>query len=329
MTDLGIPGLRAAVEIGRGASSIVYRAEQPKLGRTVAVKVLTAGPADDATRRRFSRECRALGALSGHANIVTLYDGDWPEGGAPYLLMTHLSRGSLEDRLRRDGPLPWWEAAEIGVKLAGALEAAHRMGVLHCDVKPSNVLISDFGEPQLADFGIAQIAEPHAAPARSAQASGTPLYAPPEAFDGTAPAPARDVYSLAATIHALIAGRPPVRIERAADLDELVAQLRQTPPADLRPLGVPEQLARALERALAKAPEHRPQTATLFAESLRHALAAEQRSTAAWSPPAPAGPPSGSTPAWGGDDESPTVVVATPRGGPPAAPAWADAGDAP
>src|SRR5690606_20431088 len=114
----------------------VYRAHQAQFGSTVAIKVIT-GMVDERSQQRFERECRTMGALRGHPNIVTVFDaGSLPDGRA-YLVMEYLSGGSLADRLAR-GPLDWQEVVSMGVKIAAALEAAHGAGVLHRDIKPEN-----------------------------------------------------------------------------------------------------------------------------------------------------------------------------------------------
>ena len=111
---------------------------------------------DDA-HARFDRERFAMGAVSGHPNIVDVYTSGYDELGRPYLVMALMNGGSFGDRIRRRGGMSWQAAVDVAVKLAGALETAHRAGVLHRDIKPENVLMSAYGEPQLADFGISRI----------------------------------------------------------------------------------------------------------------------------------------------------------------------------
>ncbi|MER6594622.1 serine/threonine-protein kinase, partial [Micromonospora purpureochromogenes] len=152
---LGIDGCTDAVEVGRGGFGVVYRAWQPDFARWVAVKVLAAdwyGP----SRARFERELRMLGRLSDHPHIVTLHQAGRTAAGNPYLLMAYEEGGSLGDRLRDGAAGDWRKAVAGGIAVAGALETAHRAGVLHRDVKPENILISGYGEPKLADFGQAR-----------------------------------------------------------------------------------------------------------------------------------------------------------------------------
>ncbi len=154
--ELHADGFEDAQEIGRGGFGIVYRCVQPSLDRTVAVKVLTSD-LDPDNLERFLREQRAMGRLSGHPNIVTILQVGTTGSGHPYLVMQLHSRGSLESLIRSEGPLDWQSVLHLGVKLCGALEVAHRTGIVHRDVKPANVLLTDYGEPQLTDFGIARI----------------------------------------------------------------------------------------------------------------------------------------------------------------------------
>ncbi|MGZ6979453.1 MAG: serine/threonine-protein kinase, partial [Acidimicrobiia bacterium] len=149
---VSVPGYGNLVEIGRGGFGVVYRAEQADVHRVVAIKILSGY--DEDARRRFDREREAMGILSSHPNIVTVYASGFA-GDYPYLVMEYLDRGSVADELAH-GPMSWREAIDIGVKLSGALQAAHSAGILHRDVKPENVLVSAYGEPKLADFGIAR-----------------------------------------------------------------------------------------------------------------------------------------------------------------------------
>ncbi|MCE5291190.1 MAG: serine/threonine protein kinase, partial [Nocardiaceae bacterium] len=156
VAELEVAGLESATEIGRGGFGTVYRCFQPSLDRSVAVKVLAAD-LDEENRERFLREEHAMGRLSGHPNIVDILQIGATTSGRPYILMPFHARGSLERAVHRNGPIPWQDTVRIGIKLAGAIESAHWMGILHRDVKPANVLVTAYDEPQLADFGIARV----------------------------------------------------------------------------------------------------------------------------------------------------------------------------
>ena len=152
--QLGLTGYSDAEEIGRGGFGVVYRARQVSLGRLVAIKVLPPGTMGEQTRKRFERECRAMAALADHPNIVSIFEhGVTEESRRPYIVMEYVSGGSLASR----GAVAWQRALEIGIKLSGALETAHRAGILHRDLKPENVLVSSFGQVMLADFGVAKV----------------------------------------------------------------------------------------------------------------------------------------------------------------------------
>src|SRR5258705_393595 len=147
VTQLRAAGFDDAYEIGRGGFGIVYRCTQVGLDRTVAIKVLTAEL--DENGDRFRREQRAMGRLTGHPNIVSVLQVGETENGYPYLVMQYHRHGSLEARIRQLGLLPLEEVLRLGVKMAGALETAHRLGIVHRDVKPGNILLTDYGEPAL------------------------------------------------------------------------------------------------------------------------------------------------------------------------------------
>ncbi|WP_328587275.1 serine/threonine-protein kinase [Rhodococcus qingshengii] len=151
---MGFEGIR---EIGHGGFGVVFRCTERSLERAVAVKLLTRC-FDDDSRARFIREQKAMGRLSGHPNIVDVLQIGNTANGLPYIVMPYHPNGSLEERIHRDGPLEWAEALRLGIKLAGALESAHEAGVLHRDVKPANILLTDYGDLQLTDFGISHLA---------------------------------------------------------------------------------------------------------------------------------------------------------------------------
>ncbi|HRB02219.1 MAG TPA: serine/threonine-protein kinase, partial [Ilumatobacteraceae bacterium] len=153
---LEVRGVTDLVEVGRGGTSVVYRGTQTNFGRTVAVKVFDLTLQRDSDRERFRRECQAIGSLSGHPNIVTVFDEGVLDDGRPYLVMEYLPT-TLADELTRRGNFTWQQAAEVTLTIAEALGAAHRAGILHRDVKPENVLLTSSGVPKLGDFGLAQV----------------------------------------------------------------------------------------------------------------------------------------------------------------------------
>lgn len=265
-----IPSFSDVVEIARGGFGIVYRAQQPAYRRTVAIKVLQAS-LDGKTKERFERECMALGTLSGHPNIVTLFDSGFTPRGEPYIVMEYLAGGSLEERVTRSGPMRWGEAVEIGIKLAGALHTAHQAGVLHRDLKPRNVLVSSFGETRLVDFGLARLKG--AMETRMGDIAASLAFAAPEILTGEAPSVASDLYSLAATLFTVMSGRPPF-VRSDDDLEvQVLGRIASAPVPDLRPSGVPESVCQVLERAMAKEPARRFQSAEEFGKALQAAQA--------------------------------------------------------
>src|SRR5271167_3102719 len=253
-------------EVGRGGFGVVYRSTQPSLDRTVAIKVLTSD-LDPDNLDRFLREQRAMGRLSGHPHIVTILQVGTTSSGRPFIVMPYYAKDSLEALIRRHGPLEWSEAVSIGVKLAGALEGAHRAGTLHRDVKPGNILLTDYGEPQLTDFGIARIAGGFQT--ATGVITGSPAFTAPEVLEGKTPTPASDVYSLGATLFCALTGH--AAFERRSG-ERVVAQfLRITsqPIPDLREQGMPDDVAAVIERAMARDPSDRPASAADIGEDLR------------------------------------------------------------
>jgi ATP/maltotriose-dependent transcriptional regulator MalT/serine/threonine protein kinase len=264
--ELELEGYHGAQPVGRGGFGVVYRCREPALDRVVAVKILSSDP-DDVDIERFHLEQRAMGRVSGHPNIVPVLRSGLTATGRPYIVMPYHSRDTLGAWVNRHGPVAVGEALTIGVRLAGALETAHRAGVLHGDVKPENVLLTNYGEPQLSDFGVARLTDVRRTATKSFV--GSPSYTAPELLTGGPPSQASDIYSLAATVFALICGAPASRLQSE---DGAGASVRRGPPGsipDLRGNGVPDAVCAALELGMAVDPAARPGSAAAFGAALR------------------------------------------------------------
>lgn len=264
--ELGAAGFLDPEEIGRGGFGAVFRCGQPALDRTVAVKVLTSR-VDPDNLERFLREQRAMGRLSGHPHIVTMMQVGTTGSGRPYIVMQYHPKGSLHDRIRQRGVLDWAATLRLGVKICGALEAAHLAGTLHRDVKPGNILLTDYGEPQLTDFGIARIAGGFQTTAGAV--AGSPGFTAPELLSGVRPTPASDVYGLGATLFCALTGHAAFERRSGEEVFAHFLRLTTQPVADLRQGGVPEDVCRLVERAMATDPTGRPATAAAFGDELR------------------------------------------------------------
>jgi len=254
-------------EIGRGGMAVVFLARDVRIERAVAVKVLKPELMTAIGDDRFLQEIDIASHLQ-HPHLVPLYDVGEADG-LLYYVMPYVEGESLRNRIERDGPLPVDEALRITREIADALTYAHERGILHRDVKPANVLLSS-GHAQVADFGIARALSA----ARSGRLTepglviGTPEYMSPEQAAGAATVEARsDQYSLACVCFEMLAGRPPFVDTDSGSL--IARQITEPPPSvkTLRPALSP-QVARALERALAKAPEDRFATVADFSAAL-------------------------------------------------------------
>ncbi|WP_280269214.1 serine/threonine-protein kinase [Nocardia wallacei] len=275
--ELDAAGFTGATEVGSGGFGVVYRCFQPALERTVAIKVLTAD-LESENLERFVREQLAMGKLSGHPNIVSVFEVGSTATGRPFIVMPYHAHGSLEGRIQDYGPLSWQDAVHVGVKIAGALETAHRRGMLHRDVKPGNILLDEYGEPQLADFGIARLTGGFVTTAGTI--TGSPAYTAPEVLQGHAPDVTADVYGLASTLFCAATGH--AVFERRSG-EQLVAQflrITKQPVPDLGEAGLPPDVTAAIEAAMSRDRNERPSTAAEFGAVLRdvqqrHGLAAD------------------------------------------------------
>ncbi len=269
MTDginLGIEGLGPATLLDRGGSAYVYLAEQLAFGRKVAVKVLFQALEDPDTFRRFERECRAIGAVSDHPNIVVVHGRGLTEDDRPYLIMEHRQGGSLADQIEERGRFTEVETVQIGKKIAQALGVAHGAGVIHRDVKPGNILLSQYGEPALADFGIARVDGASKTTAGILTASVN--HASREVLNGGEATIQSDIYSLGSTLFALATGRAPFVSPSDDSVWTLINRVVTTDPPDASQFGVSAPLAEVLRLALAHDVGSRYQTADHLAQAL-------------------------------------------------------------
>ena len=273
---------RLLSQLGRGAMGIVWHGRDELLDRDVAVKQIVLAPmASQADAResfgRTIREARTAARLS-HPGVVTVFDVV-EEGGMPWIVMELIQARPLDQVIAEDGPLTPAQAAQLGLRLLDALSTAHAAGVLHRDVKPSNVLICPDGKAILSDFGIATI-QGDPAMTQAGMVAGTPGFTPPERVRGAEATPASDLWSLGATLYAAVEGRGP--FDRAGGSAAIVASIA-TEPAPRAPSAGP--LAPVIDMLLRTDPEQRPDAAAT-ARMLTAAWTTSRRSDRLTGPPA-------------------------------------------
>ncbi len=294
--------------IGRGGMGDIFRATDSALGRSVAIKILADRYAQDVSvRERFKREALAAARVSGEPNTVTIFDvGE--HRGRPYIVMEYLSGGSLDDVLRSGGAQPPQRVFTWVEQAARALDAAHREGVVHRDVKPGNLMLDGERNVHVADFGIAS-----AAGLDSLTMTGTVLgtagYLSPEQAQGERATPASDRYALAVVAFELLTGARPFEAE--SPTAEAFAHVNASVPSISRLSGLPHEVDAVFERALAKDPSRRFEMCADFVAALRGALAEAAGSTRALPPVAPA--TAGTAPLHAATQEE--VAWIPPRGG--------------
>lgn len=263
-----LPGLLYIAPLGSGGYSDVYLYEQQNPRMKVAVKVLAAQSLlSEQARRQFSAEANAMAQLADHPHIVQVFRADIAPDGRPYLVMKYYPQPNLAQRARGERfSVP--DVLRIGIQVASAVEAAHRIGILHRDIKPANVLTGQYGTLGLTDFGIAGTK----AEAAAGQIDGIsiPWAAPEVLFSAEVADERSDVYSIAATLWHLLAGRSPFDL-RGGDNSPiaLMHRITSTPPPPTGRGDVPPSFERLLASALAKNPAARPPTALALARALQ------------------------------------------------------------
>lgn len=262
-----LPGLAYIRPLGSGGFADVFLYEQDMPRRNVAVKVMPSDVRDPELRRMFNAEADVLAHLSAHPSIVTVYQAGISADGRPYIVM-EFCPGSLAQRYRIER-IPVDEVLATGVRMASALESAHRAGLVHRDVKPSNILITTFGTPVLADFGISSSLIQKSA--EEMMAMSIPWSAPEVVAEQTAGSIASEVWSLGATVYSLLAGHSPFeRRERGQNSkDQLRRRIARATYTEIARADVPASLQTVLATAMSREPSRRYASARDFAEALR------------------------------------------------------------
>jgi hypothetical protein len=253
--------------LGEGAMGLVYRAHRVADLSQVVVKVVRQAVSTEKVRARFAREGAALLRLAPHPNVVRAIEvGDAP----PCLVLEFIEGRSLLERVLRDGPLPWDEAARIARDVARGLAAVHRQGVVHRDVKPDNIRLTLSGQPKLVDFGLARDEWRTALTAQGA-VLGTPAYMAPELWRGQPCGAPTDVFALGATLYELVTGVLAFQGTSVPDIYQAVLRGRVIPMRRHVP-DAPFGLELVVAQALAPEPRHRYRTADELAEDLERVL---------------------------------------------------------
>lgn len=279
-------GFRLVRELGRGGMGVVYEAQEIDSGRVVALKVLAADlSVSGEAFERFRREARLAASIS-DVRCVFVYGAHHVED-SPAIAMELVGGETLQDKITRGDAIPLETAVRWAIDVVDGLEAAHRAGVIHRDVKPSNCFVTPEGQVKIGDFGLSRTLERDIELTQSGQFLGSPLYASPEQIRGRTVDARSDQYSCAATLYALLAGRAPFS---GSNVGEVLARILSEPPARLRATNpaIPRELERVVLRGMERDPEKRYRDLDAFRAALlpfssRAAAAASiPRRLAAW-----------------------------------------------
>jgi serine/threonine protein kinase len=295
--------------IGSGGMAVVYRGVDTLLQRQVAVKVLReAFAGDPAFLARFQREARAAARLD-HPNVVTVYDVG-QDGDRHYIVMEYVDGQDLKTLIRQKGRLDVHEALHLAIQVCAGVGHAHQAGIIHCDIKPQNVLVTRDGRAKVTDFGIAR-ALSGSGITESETVWGSPLYFSPEQAAGDPPSPASDVYSIGVMMYEMLAGSPPFQAEKPTAL-ALMHMREDPPPLAVRNHQVPPQLEWIVRKVLAKDPSARYRTAEQLAHVLEEYHTHSEQMTG-WQPAVPSRPPAIHPPrAYAAESVSPPISRAVP-----------------
>jgi serine/threonine-protein kinase len=267
--------------IGSGGMAVVYKGMDTLLHRTVAIKILRAAySSDPAFLARFQQEARAAAQLD-HHNVVTVYDVG-QDGDRPYIVMEYVEGEDLKTLIRREGPLSVERAVDLAMQIASGVGHAHKAGIIHCDVKPQNVLVTRDGVAKVTDLGIAR-ALSESGLTDSEVVWGSPLYFSPEQAAGERPTPASDVYSIGVVLYEMLAGAPPFHAEKPTAL-ALMHIREEPPPLATRNPRVPPQLEWIVRKVLAKEPSARYRTAEQLALVLHEYRTRGEQATSLYQP---------------------------------------------
>jgi serine/threonine protein kinase len=267
MASFELDGFEPIRRIGGGGFGDVWLARQTNVDRQVAVKVGHAPIQDEIIKLRFDRECKALGRLSGHPNIIDVYTAGTLNDGRPYLVLEYVDGGTLWQQLKRT-PIEEQRLLSVGEQLASALHEAHSSGVLHRDLKPENILMRSSGEAVLGDFGIARLQD--GANTTSAAITASVAYAAPEVLGGTKASVASDIYGIGICLLAAILRSVPFVDKADKSIHPIISRVMSEQPPELKGRGVSAETADLVGLLLQKNPAHRPPDAVtvqrMFAE---------------------------------------------------------------